>query len=76
MNLWLRQLYARFTIDLDWSQPCGHGVIYNVKGQNLNRKTILQNPPHPKVIRLVRKFSEKQLLGGVLVGVLSFICRK
>ena len=31
---------------LDWSQPCGLGVIYNIKSTNLDRKTILQNPPH------------------------------
>lgn len=31
-------------MDLDWSQPCGHGVIYNIKSPTLHRKPILQNP--------------------------------
>tara|TARA_B100001094_G_C18074229_1_gene741727 strand:- start:108 stop:284 length:177 start_codon:yes stop_codon:yes gene_type:complete len=29
----------------EWSQPCGHGVIYNIKSPNLHRKTILKKDP-------------------------------
>jgi len=52
------------------------GLYIISRAKTSTEKPFYKTHPLRQVIRLVRKFSEKQLLGGVLVGVLSFICRK
>ena len=37
-------------MNLHWSQPCGHEVIYNIKNTNLHRKAILKNQPRRETL--------------------------
>jgi len=56
MNLWLRQLYARFTIDLDWPQPCGNGLNIISRTLTFTEKPFYKTHPLLSINRASKVF--------------------